>query len=241
MNKDSTPVWQTEEWQQARQRLLADSCSQCGKTEKLSLVHLWKPPKYHQIQNKVAEEIINDLINSGQIAEMDSTIAGCDESRQACPSCHSVNLRQRKIKRPIYKCGHCNTEFDNPSTVIIRDEFRYQQAYRKWREEQLSDKEEIIESRIKFLQDDYNVKYRNGEGTITLCGKCSFLWTQKGMQLCTSCKENYHKRRYDQCYECNQQEKQVSCEKCTTLMDPDPTGFNICQDCSEKMWEDLTY
>jgi len=240
MDKDSIPVWQTEEWQQARELLLADSCSQCGSTKKLSLVHLWKPPKYHQIRNKVADELIGELLSIGQIAEMDPATAGSDEIRQACPSCQSVNLRQRKIKRPMYKCGRCGSEFDMPVSIILRDEIRYQQAYRQWRDDQLSHKEELIETKIQSLQEEYNTKYRNGEGTITLCGKCSFLWTQKGMKLCSTCKTNYHRRRYDQCYECNQQNRQVKCDKCGTLIEPDPTGFNICKDCYEKMWDEMT-
>ena len=237
---DDEPVWQSEEWKNARAELLAEKCQQCSSTETLSLVHLWKPPRYSVLRQKVESQLLNEMIEAGNIQSFDPSAS--EEERMSCPECQSISLRSRKTKRPRYKCGRCMAEFDNAIAIVVRDDFLYNQLYRTWKTQQLGEEqEELIETKIKTLQQQYDAEYRSGKGTTTMCRKCAFLWTQKQMQLCTTCKTRYHKRRYDQCYECYQQSDLVLCEKCQkNRIVPQPGGINICESCYEKMWDELT-
>lgn len=233
------PVWYSKEWKKAREKFLETSCSQCGSDNKLSLVHMWKPPSYKSIELEVKQELLAELINNQEVEDFE--LEEADTIRKACPDCQSINIRERKTKQPVYKCNRCSFEFNQAAEIMVRDDYLYHRMYKKWRDQKLQGKNEEIERRVREKQEKLDQKYRSGEGTVTFCGKCAFLWTQKQMKLCNTCKQNYHKRRYESCYQCYQQENLVDCEKCKEIkLQPQPGDINICETCMEKMWEDLT-
>ena len=49
---------------------------------------------------------------------------------------------------------------------------------------------------------DANIQYLSFEGTQTFCKKCGYLSTQKDMDLCPQCKNNYKNKIYPVCYDC---------------------------------------
>lgn len=233
MDKRST--WHTKEWQKARDKFLQDECQQCGSSEKLALVHLWRPPRYSTIKIKQQQKKLKELIQLGKVQPFNEQYLRLEEKRNSCPECNSINIQSRKTKLPKYRCGRCFNEFEKGDEVILIDEKEYTKQYKKWMENNLKKYSAEIEQLIQITQEDYNQRYINGEGTTTMCQKCAFLWTQKGMKLCVQCKVKYHKKRYDHCYDCNK----VLCEKCeSTKLLPQPGGLNICEDCYEKMWEE---
>ncbi|MHA2501499.1 MAG: hypothetical protein ACXAE3_01320 [Candidatus Kariarchaeaceae archaeon] len=233
------PVWQSSEWQEAKRKLLKDSCQQCGENEQLALVHLWKPPRYRSLLAKVELAKIENLVQSGELEPFTFD----DEPRDSCPSCQSINLRRRKTKHPPFKCGRCGEEFETAVEIMVRDEYLYNKAFRDWKSKHLADFQNEIENAVNTKQEEFDKRYRSGEGTETFCKKCAFLFTQKGMILCRNCKNHYHKRRYEQCYTCNTSSLsvQVLCDKCNVVkMDPQPGDINICESCMDKMWSEMT-
>lgn len=41
------------------------------------------------------------------------------KQRRRCPQCGTTDIKRRKVKRPLYRCGHCHQEFDTAAAELI--------------------------------------------------------------------------------------------------------------------------
>jgi hypothetical protein len=227
------PVWTSDAWKNARDTLLKSECEQCGSSEKLVLMHTWKPPKFRYTLFQLQREWVLNQVDLNIIPLFDETLY--KQLRDSCIQCSSLQLSFRKTKSPPYRCKNCKHEFEKPEKIEVIDDYVYNKAYKNWIEEQSKHELTSLLKQAEQIHENYSNDYKSGKGTVTFCKKCQFLWTQKGMKLCNLCKTSYHKKNYEQCFNCNS----VKCQKCNVNnVLPQPGDLNICDPCYEVMWKE---
>ena len=136
--------------------------------------------------------------------------------RPACPACGKRSLTARK-RTVDWRCIACHLEFDNPVIVDVPVDSKTggekyalyrnerQTAFQEFKATHDNEVEKLYQDELAeyelVRQASYD-KYTSGEGTITFCKKCAYLWDVKGMELCDGCRKHYHLFRYDTCYAC---------------------------------------
>jgi hypothetical protein len=187
--------WHSKEWKEMRNRLIKDTCDQCGSMEKpMVLQHLWHPPDYSLISSFLFRSVRNSLIEEGKIVL---------PYRECCPSCSSLSIRSRETMKPKWVCIRCDNRFENPARKAVIDKNVNREVGKRYAK--------TIHNRTKKLQRDLHDMYMSGKGTITLCKKCAFLWDEKNMRLCQVCKEKYHKEGYKCCFSCKKKGLEPEC------------------------------
>ena len=211
-NRKSNPKpWHTKDWGDMRNRRIGDRCEQCGSTDgPLVLQHLShegpEPPDS------------KDTVIWNLMREYGSYPPRPTVQRQACPQCNRCSLTERKKLKPKWRCIACHHEFDESIMVEIPINNRTEKGeYDRYRQEVLfpafndfvDAHQDIVEQRYTAVLADYEQerrasddRYMSGEGTVTFCKKCAFLWDVKEQELCSQCKKRYHSFKYATCYEC---------------------------------------
>ncbi|MCU0440446.1 MAG: hypothetical protein MUC49_21345 [Raineya sp.] len=119
--KNMPQVWSTVEWKKKRAELLKDYCENCGiKTGPFVLQHTKQPETFKIIYEGVTKCLISEIYPNGldflekETDEMlEDMLIKNSEKRNACPTCRTVNIRDRKSLTPKYICKN-NHEFDFP-------------------------------------------------------------------------------------------------------------------------------
>lgn len=227
--------WHTKEWKKKRDKLIKDSCEQCGSKEVLTLQHTYHPREYGIIKKEICVkygQLINEkhpiesLVNEKEVVQYFNKNID-KEKKDVCPSCGSINISARKTLSHKYKCNHCKDLFEAPITKVIpifiddRKEEKAQEinvvtfsslAWKIYKEKSrtllFEEYGEQIEKETIITVIDQYLRYISLEDTVTFCKKCAFLWDKKGMNLCPVCKVKYKKIYNKTCYDCR--EKQMN-------------------------------
>jgi hypothetical protein len=192
-----------------RERRIGDRCEQCESTDGPFVIQHFSherpepPSKY---------TIVWDLIREYGLIPAKPTIP-----LPACPSCKRRSLSERKKLKPKWRCIGCHHEFDELTTVEVevdsrngKDEYnRYIQDRRDVYTDFQITHADVVEQRYGAALADYEKEkqasfdhYISGDGTLTFCKKCAFLWDMKEMMLCSKCKTHFHPFRFENCYNC---------------------------------------
>jgi len=209
--KPKSKPWHTKEWKEMRALRIGDKCEQCDSTDPPMLLQHLSHEEPESPPSK--RDIVWDLMR-----EFDQVPPRPTVRRPTCPECNDRSLGKRKKLKPTWRCNRCHNEFDEPRMVdTIINNRTEKDAWVKWKNEVLfpthddfaDAHQDEVEQRFGTLIDEYELKrqasydrYVSGEGTVTFCKKCAFLWDMKEMRLCGQCRKNYHPFRYDTCFSC---------------------------------------
>jgi ribosomal protein L37AE/L43A len=115
-----------------------------------------------------------------------------------CPKC-GYPMYARQTISPKYKCKMCRTETDNPekkqspeSRKAMRTEFR-RLFLHKHKEE--------IDKIFAEVKENSNKNYLDFQNVTVLCRRCHYA-REKGLVLCKVCHKQYHKPKFEKCWEC---------------------------------------
>lgn len=203
--------WQTDEWNQNREDILADECQWCGETsEPLHIHHTDSGPNWAREWIKATDTA---FVNS------DSWDPSLGKSREECPNCGFRDYYARKTKTPTYRCNRCegdNAEFETPRTIsakeaIESDDYQtkpytsqgYYSAKLSWLQDHRRDARRAFSRRFSDVMDEY-VEMVN---VVTICQSCHFQEEQTSNQRCTNCGENWHSYNKEMCWDCLVEEK----------------------------------
>ncbi|WP_404428006.1 hypothetical protein LG296_20670 (plasmid) [Ureibacillus chungkukjangi] len=126
----TTKPWQTVAWKKKREKLIKDSCEQCGSTKgPMVLQHLWHPPSYKEHIGDIYEQFFIKAQNASSLPEatdeeVESFLSEFTEQREACPSCEMRSIIKRKTMSPIYRCRKCGFEFNTPKGLPYNTKLR---------------------------------------------------------------------------------------------------------------------
>lgn len=215
-NGKNTKPWHTKEWKEIRQARLKDYCEQCKtKQEPLVLQHMRKTKPYQFFITEKYQEILVQEIDKGIDYEeikdqVEQYLLENMEKRNVCPSCQSINIRERKTITPKFSCIKCKHEFDEPlyREDYLRGGSSVEDIINKIGEKKIREKvwdlhsEEIRTYAIIKSIEEFE-RYISCIDTVTFCKKCAFLWDKKGMKLCDHCKIKYHGIGRKCCQECS--------------------------------------
>ena len=196
--------WQTSEWRKKRREFLKDgTCEWCGSTENLAIHHknhFNALKEYKKILTKQMREYFENGKNREEKQEL---MAKALEKvnltySYLCPNCGN-SVYARKTISPKYKCKKCGEETDEPQkkqTAYSRSGIR--REFQKMFLERHKDEVDKIYHQLKEKSDRDYMDFKNVE---ILCRKCHFA-KEKGLVLCAICGENYHKPKYEKCWNC---------------------------------------
>ena len=188
-------AWTTAEWKQQREALIGDTCAVCATTDgPFVLQHLVHCDTYKELCQQVKAEFRNRLWPEVAQRVTDEEVAahlGPGEKRQACPTCGSLTIRERKTMYPPYICQKCEKYrhptpwFETPVQVRY-----YQKQKTTDRAEALATAREYLTSVAMLaelrLHDDaiqheatlrslrQSIAYRSLKHTATYCKRCAF-------------------------------------------------------------------
>jgi len=208
--------YHTKEWKEQRDKIIKDSCEQCGSNEVLTLQHLWRPQKYADFVRKQMDELISIEHKKGKLnvsdQEVEEYIEKYGEMKESCPKCENVTLTRRKTNPELpFKCNRCRKEFKEPvikkhvkgvrTKLQLKDKLRSKKLSeinnKIWEQKQDEIRKNAL---IKTIQE--HIKYMSLEGTATFCKKCAFLMDKRGLILCKACKKEYHPLYKECCADC---------------------------------------
>ena len=222
--------WHTKKWKRMREERLGDECVQCRSVQPpLVIQHL----SHEQLIPPQKHELIWELINERNLYPQKPEVF-----RDGCPKCRKISIQERKSIDPKWKCRSCSNEFDEPSAVSVKvssrskkgrgkeehDEFwkKRKQIYNEFQ----SENKDLIEQKYQELSIGYEQarkisddRYMSGEGTVTFCKKCAYLWDIEGKRLCRLCKKDYHEFKYKHCYECLPNDRKEEIQEIREFMD----------------------
>lgn len=203
--------WHSKEWKEMRNKIIGDSCEQCGSTKKpMVLQHF---DHYKDLPKKPSKSSVVWSLMLEREAFPPRPIV----LRPACPDCKKRALSQRKTMKPIWRCIGCHHVFDNPSSVEVAVDRRTgTEQFESFRKQCKVAFSEFLDSHIELVSERLNVKlkeyekvkeaslslYMSGEGTATFCKKCAYLWDVQGLKLCGFCRKGYHPFKYNSCFKC---------------------------------------
>lgn len=200
--------WDTKEWKLERDRLIADSCTQCGAhkdTQPMVLQHLWHPRKFNVILNQLAtaeleknaverDAYIKELLENSY--ELNNFPIG---EREGCPKCKSTNVIFRKSinewdclskksrrGKVIWRCGH---SFETPLMLreLTPEKKRQISAITGALKRQAYEKYDTLAIREKYRKEAVlesikdTERYLSFKDTTTYCKKCAYLMDIKGL------------------------------------------------------------
>ena len=232
--------WHTDDWKERRKEVIKNECEICSSTETLTLQHLSHPKKHNEYLREVTREYNTLYTETNTSVERQEFIDHVKENfdyepSQLCPECYGRNPNKRIRKPPVYLCGKCRHEFDEPAYKTVeelidmfyidketadvkskrftsRDE--YEEKYnlnniQYWllREKAKDNYSADIEKEAFLLYLNDNIKYLSFEDTITACKKCAFNFDVNNMELCPKCKKNYKGVPYPTCINCLPEDK----------------------------------
>ena len=201
--------WQTKQWQEMRKQKIGNKCQQCGSTKPpFVLQHLSHAPSYYAVKSKKTADMFSVWRKENNIE-----IPYVVKAYEACPNCEGPkkDTYYRKKTRD-YRCSRCGHVFEK--RIISRgrfgeripDEQKVHEIFEQFKKEKRG---EIEKEALEQAEKNF-VRYMSGEGTVTFCSKCAYLWDMKGEKLCQRCRKHYHSFQYNTCYKCSMEEKQIT-------------------------------
>jgi hypothetical protein len=235
--------WTTPEWKAVRERLIKDSCDQCGASEgPFTLQHLSHPPTITKLMGNFA---VSERSLAWAEYKERFPIAEIKEERPSCPQCGGVSIHSRLRLTPRWKCNSqsrhrtCGHEFDEPNYVQAparkqnsrAKEHRWKNFEQDWQTlyEQRRDeygRKAIVEALLRFE------RYMTGDDTSTFCRRCAFLWDMQGVRLCRTCLTNWHKLHLRACDACLHGVSYAVCAQCGR--ERHNTKYQTCYSCAQQ-------
>lgn len=223
-------LWGTPEWKELRQRLIKDACEQCGTIEgPMTLQHLWHPTLFTEIVRHLHDVDRQATWQSYYEENVDTdglqdVLEPVGPERPGCPVCGGYNVQRRKKTAPHWKCQTvrdrriCGAEFDEPITTratrhITAHALRWQ-AFSTQYTARYRARERAVLTEAAITALEQHVAYLSGEGTLTFCKKCAYLWDEKGVRLCQECRDGYHPHDKPHCQACATGGQWVLCSVC---------------------------
>lgn len=218
----------TQDWKKRREKIIKDSCEQCGSDNELSIHQDNIPRKYGEYKHEAArkyfdifdkENSIEDIVPYEEVVEKIKGIPTKEQER--CPFCGHT-IRKRRKMSPACICSKCSKEFDTPLKIknptFIDDINKgktlkkpYEKYYTEERLKLYGEKKKAIvwetyekeiekEALLKYMS--ANISYLKLENSRTLCKVCSFNYNKNNTDICTKCKVRYKKVYYETCWDC---------------------------------------
>jgi hypothetical protein len=189
-------AWGTKEWKEISKELKKDFCEVCNSKEgTLVLQHTIQPTPFKEMKEKVAfERLVNSKRDFNAYASkqfnlyIDEKIKTGYKIRSGCPTCYTVNIRERKTMQPRFVCGNghyfeeridvkyykeIHTSGEEKARTKFSNEYKYffltslLYKYIKQNDEEIG-RLSLIES-IKE-----SIEYFSMKNTKTACKKCAF-------------------------------------------------------------------
>ncbi|UOQ83264.1 hypothetical protein [Hymenobacter sp. 5414T-23] len=188
-------VWHTAEWKRQRDALIGTACAVCATTDgPFVLQHLTPSPHFKEVCQTVKQELRNQLLPQMEAQVTAADVAahvGPGDERQACPTCASVSIRERKTMQPRYVCSrgekgwHAFPYFDVPFTVRYYTKQKttdHASAMEMAREflvsvamvAEVRKYDQAIQHEATLRSLRQTLVYRSLKDTATYCKKCAF-------------------------------------------------------------------
>ena len=92
-----------------------------GYADDVSAVYVWDDTVPNHSDPKVGDLVAlwdgGRLLGMSVISEI--TRKPSSKPRYRCPECNTTNIRRRQHKTPIFRCGRCGAEFEEPAIELI--------------------------------------------------------------------------------------------------------------------------
>jgi hypothetical protein len=166
-------IKRTSAWKTTRKRLLKDKCEQCGGSDVLCFVYLWRVPGLKEFKTDLTLLIVRAK-EAGYFPD--------SFTRDCCPECSSVSLRSRREIKPKFVCVNNKHEFEKPSqklSILARGK-THKSKLESWA---FISKRfgESIRTLYARLYSHLTDKYIAGAGTVTWCQKCYRNYTYRSI------------------------------------------------------------
>jgi DNA-directed RNA polymerase subunit M/transcription elongation factor TFIIS len=165
--------WQQKEWKEKRAAWLKDKvCDNCGSKDNLVIHHTKRIPTFFCLWRIIEFRLLIKCLNAGEFKG--KIILGCPK----CGDFRAYARQKRKFKKPVYRCGSCETEYDIPNKRIATfEEFPYLGTHiissEDWTIFTNRYKEGIKEA-VNLTLQDYHEYYLSLKDCVALCRKCHF-------------------------------------------------------------------
>lgn len=196
--------WQKADWKKRRSVLIGVTCGKCGSTTPpLVLQHTWHPDPFAECCERIKRQLLADpkirrrypLPAEPAPFNPQSAPEQPTPTRNSCPKCTSVNVKQRKdgswscnYQFKGRRCGHV---FPEP-TVILYQKFEderwlshlesqhrweHTKKLRAWDEKFMADYRPVILKQAALISLDQHERYVSlqAEDVVTRCKKCVFV------------------------------------------------------------------
>ena len=205
-----TNPWQSKLWQEFRVEHLKNHCEKCGASGPvigLSIHHKKKLWPYQMQWNGTARHIYEQTTGKSMLEQEKEPYNVVNR----CPGCGTGSIgRPRKTKSPKYRCGRCQTEFEEP-TEDPQYKSRWTPDFRDFIEEN----RDRITGVVNETRDR---QYLDPSQVITVCKSCHFK-LEHGLKLCTVCNKEWHKAKFKTCYNCIHPEKKKEIQERRDFME----------------------
>ena len=202
-------LWGSKAWKQARETFISTQCAQCSSTEgPMVLQHLTLPLRMPQVIREWRRFIRRQRWLAWQDA---NPIDEVKKPRNVCPRCRYMSVWQRNRRDSgRWACTRCHADFDAPAVELKKDTSAMRdlkaQRWSKFLASDAASYAEDDEEKALRHAAQYAIanrlSYLSLRDCATFCKKCAFLWDQKEMKLCRTCKSKFHQLHYDVCFQC---------------------------------------
>lgn len=148
------------------------------------------PPPYSLLLRQLSSELLQQRTEAGEFVTL-------TEKRISCPACGSTSLRQRRQKKPAYKCQSCRSEFETPRMNIVdtgrlsrEDWDRFWGKYGG-----------AVKERVSGMQKELGARSMDPENYVAMCRRCHMA-ARGGLVLCPVCRKGYMREGRDMCWTC---------------------------------------
>lgn len=237
-------LWGTPEWKALRERLIKSRCEQCENKEgPMTLQHLWHPVPLTEIARHLHDADKQETWERYQVEHEASdglmdVLEPVGPERPGCPVCGGYNVTARKKVTPRWKCHTvrdkrpCGAEFHEAiktrATKLITAHALRRQAFSTQYAARYRAREHAVYAEAAIIALEEHATYLSGEGTLTFCRKCAYLWDERGVRLCQGCRGAYHPHHQLHCRACATGGRWVLCSVCqrTRHLDTYPTCWS---------------
>ncbi len=237
LDTSKSKVWQTSEWKEKRKQLIGEECEWCGDDDPDTVFQLhhdnFTKPNYDVLWVDATDHC---FVHSNDFDEELVT------PRFECVSCSLTNFYSRKTKTPEYRCNNCKTKFDEPirlgpkelaNSSEQRVDYYKKDTYKPNKLSWLKKNKNIEASQKKFdelVTEKWN-EYKSLKDTVTICRGCHFQHHKRGRTFCEKCNSAWHSSKYDMCWDCIVEEKNLKkCEECDEKWF-NPSIYSKCKNC----------